>query len=601
MSSFPDIFTFYSFKGGVGRSMALLNTAYALAGWGRHVLIVDMDLEAPGVSGFLHRHKELAAPRTEHTLDILTLLGEVVSATRAGKKAREIAENLPPLPNYLRSVAAEKLKSLRPKFGSIGRLDVIAADMEREWCRRLADLRLSGMPQDRLIEISSALHFYFKAHRFAHRPHGLEDFEPAQPTPYDYILVDSRTGITDVGGLCVGPLADRLIVLSALNDQNIQGTLTFLKEAGIEPKRRPKKSPRWDDADVPAEAEAPTLGPKPTILVASPVPNGEIEFKKKRLAALQKKIGIPPARLSYHPQMALMESVFVRDYRDEYLAREYFELAERLTRQVGDHPAQIAARDQKRTPGVDVETVQSALRIAPMQADVGYMVLSRFGNAFEPKTDADFLVARRVWATLAVDSDIKDQAFSNWGNALSAQAKTKQGVEADRLFGEAYGKYADAVRIKPDNHEALNNWGNALTAQAKTKRGVEADRLFGEAYGKYADALKIKPDDHEKLNNWGIALSEQAKTKQGADADRLFSETRKKFMKARAIKVGPASYCLACLEALLRNAKESIHWLQDAMAAGEALTAKRIADETDFDSIRNDPQFSAFIKTLKAE
>ena len=192
-----------------------------------------------------------------------------------------------------------------------------------------------------------------------------------------------------------------------------------------------------------------------------------------------------------------------------------------------------------------------------MQADVGYMVLSRFGNAFEPKTDADFLVARRVWATLAVDSDIKDQAFSNWGNALSAQAKTKQGVEADRLFGEAYGKYADA--------------------------------------------LKIKPDDHEKLNNWGIALSEQAKTKQGADADRLFSETRKKFMKARAIKVGPASYCLACLEALLRNAKESIHWLQDAMAAGEALTAKRIADETDFDSIRNDPQFSAFIKTLKAE
>jgi cellulose biosynthesis protein BcsQ len=49
---FPYIFTFYSYKGGVGRSMALLNVAYALAGKGRHVLMVDMDLEAPGLSGF---------------------------------------------------------------------------------------------------------------------------------------------------------------------------------------------------------------------------------------------------------------------------------------------------------------------------------------------------------------------------------------------------------------------------------------------------------------------------------------------------------------------------------------------------------------------
>lgn len=28
---FPQIFTFYSFKGGVGRSMAVLNVAYAMA------------------------------------------------------------------------------------------------------------------------------------------------------------------------------------------------------------------------------------------------------------------------------------------------------------------------------------------------------------------------------------------------------------------------------------------------------------------------------------------------------------------------------------------------------------------------------------------
>ena len=52
---FPYVFTFYSYKGGVGRSLAVMNVAYTLAGWGRHVLMVDMDLEAPGISGFLQR------------------------------------------------------------------------------------------------------------------------------------------------------------------------------------------------------------------------------------------------------------------------------------------------------------------------------------------------------------------------------------------------------------------------------------------------------------------------------------------------------------------------------------------------------------------
>ena len=42
--------TFYSFKGGVGRSMALINVAGILAGRGFRVLALDMDLEAPGIS-----------------------------------------------------------------------------------------------------------------------------------------------------------------------------------------------------------------------------------------------------------------------------------------------------------------------------------------------------------------------------------------------------------------------------------------------------------------------------------------------------------------------------------------------------------------------
>lgn len=44
---------FYSIKGGVGRSTALAATAWALAERGKRVLVLDMDLESPGLSSSL--------------------------------------------------------------------------------------------------------------------------------------------------------------------------------------------------------------------------------------------------------------------------------------------------------------------------------------------------------------------------------------------------------------------------------------------------------------------------------------------------------------------------------------------------------------------
>jgi MinD superfamily P-loop ATPase len=50
-----EIVTFYSYKGGTGRSMALANVACLLAeqlSADEHILMIDWDLEAPG----LHRY-----------------------------------------------------------------------------------------------------------------------------------------------------------------------------------------------------------------------------------------------------------------------------------------------------------------------------------------------------------------------------------------------------------------------------------------------------------------------------------------------------------------------------------------------------------------
>src|SRR5258708_3626809 len=46
------IYTFYSFKGGVGRTTALANIAEILYSRGIKVLMVDFDLEAPGLERY---------------------------------------------------------------------------------------------------------------------------------------------------------------------------------------------------------------------------------------------------------------------------------------------------------------------------------------------------------------------------------------------------------------------------------------------------------------------------------------------------------------------------------------------------------------------
>src|SRR5438105_15638313 len=43
------VITFYSFRGGVGRTMAAVNVAVTLANMGRRILLVDFDLEAPAI------------------------------------------------------------------------------------------------------------------------------------------------------------------------------------------------------------------------------------------------------------------------------------------------------------------------------------------------------------------------------------------------------------------------------------------------------------------------------------------------------------------------------------------------------------------------
>lgn len=699
MTQRPRTFTFYSYKGGVGRSMALLNVAYTLHSMGRHVLIVDLDLEAPGVSGFLRRNDELA-PHDADKPDVVDLLKDVLPLARwqLGDASRP---EVPVLASYLREVKPEKFAQAQNDRFRRTRLDVLCASDERDYTNRLAALDIASLSAEDLAETGNVLREIFFRHQF---PWAWQQGEDDQPTRYDYILIDSRTGFTETSGLCIGPLADRLVIFCGLNDQNINGTAEFLRVVGL--KAGPRATP-WDDADdIEDPTRTPSLGDKPSLLVASPVPAGEMELKKARFQEMERVLKLSPAHhISYHPRLSLYETVFLRDFPQEIIAREYRELTDSILSLVGDHPRQhqekigpLRTRQRDGQAGDRISLLQYAAMLderaaAQLAAPLRYVADQLANQAailIEPEADALFASAYESYrAVLAIKPD-DHWALNNWGAALAAQAQQKTGTEADGLFSAACEKYQSAITLKPDKFETLNNWGVALSAQAKQKTkeeaddlyvaagekyraaiackpdyyialtnwglalasqarqkiGREADALYAAAVGKYQSAIAIKPDYHtafnnwgntlvsqsrqkteletealfaaafEKyqqaitinpeyhvaLNNWGNAISAQAQRKTGRDAAALFASAQEKYLAALLIKPGDQDviYNLGCLAALQKDARQALEWLEKAILAGKQITQRKLTDETDFDPIRETPEFKEFLANLPA-
>ncbi len=175
------IFTFYSYKGGVGRTFVLANVAAVLARWGLRVLCVDWDLEAPGLHLYFKKLLDPPAP--------LTGLLDVIEAHRAGA----------PLPwrDHLRK--AVLADATHP-------IDLL--------CAGAGDDRYEGRVQAIRWEDLFARHELGVA---------LEQMRAEWCESYDLVLVDSRTGITDLGGICTILLPDILVLLGTANRQSIDG------------------------------------------------------------------------------------------------------------------------------------------------------------------------------------------------------------------------------------------------------------------------------------------------------------------------------------------------------------------------------------------
>jgi hypothetical protein len=77
----------------------------------------------------------------------------------------------------------------------------------------------------------------------SYQEHGLgailEELRDDWKSQYDFVLIDSRTGITDAGGICTVQLPDLLVVTLTANQQSINGTLDISRRIATSRNRMP--------------------------------------------------------------------------------------------------------------------------------------------------------------------------------------------------------------------------------------------------------------------------------------------------------------------------------------------------------------------------
>ena len=199
------ILTFYSYKGGVGRSMALANAADLMARSGLNVLMVDFDLEAPGLENFFTSEAEVIRGR-EGLLDLLLSFKYAMSMASTGEQEGDTFR------------ALERFTTtVYPARSDGGCLDLITAGRrgtDEQMLRYGVELRRFDWT-DFYFTWSGELFFEWLRREFAER--------------YNVVLVDSRTGVTEMGGICAYQLADAIVMLCGPNAQNLDGTGTMIR------------------------------------------------------------------------------------------------------------------------------------------------------------------------------------------------------------------------------------------------------------------------------------------------------------------------------------------------------------------------------------
>jgi cellulose biosynthesis protein BcsQ len=182
-----SIVTFYSYKGGVGRSMALANIAVLLARRGLKVLVVDWDLEAPGL---------------ERYFSYFNITGTGTGLLRLLLKA------------YGNPLTDFDAFTLWIDCGSKHPITLLASGREQDDAYS-TNLETFDWPE--FFALGGGAFFERLREQWRNR--------------FDIVLIDSRTGLSDTGGICTIQLPDAVVAMFTANHQSLYGVRDVMRLA----------------------------------------------------------------------------------------------------------------------------------------------------------------------------------------------------------------------------------------------------------------------------------------------------------------------------------------------------------------------------------
>jgi hypothetical protein len=195
---------FFSIKGGVGRSTALAATAWSLAQGGKRVMVLDLDLESPGMSSaLLPNHRRPSYGITDWLIEDLVDNGDIIFQSIVATSDLSHDGEILVVPAH----GAEHGEYIA-KLGRVW-MPKLQKDGTREaWPNRL----------ERLLANLEARY---------------------QP---DVMLIDSRSGIDEIASACITELGANLILLfSIAGEQTWNGHRMLFEQwqrAGVAPEVR---------------------------------------------------------------------------------------------------------------------------------------------------------------------------------------------------------------------------------------------------------------------------------------------------------------------------------------------------------------------------
>jgi MinD-like ATPase involved in chromosome partitioning or flagellar assembly len=192
--------TFYSYKGGVGRTLAIVNIAGRLAEFGKKVCVLDFDLEAPGL---IHKYK--------HNIDEVKqgLVDYIYEFAVNGNDPGSIC-------NYAKEITKKDANENNSKKRK-NMISFIPAGNSNsgEYWRKLSRISWWNLFYE---ENSEGIPFFLDL-----KEKIAKEFQP------DYLLIDTRTGITEISAITMSILADSIVLFAVNNNENICGTQRIIE------------------------------------------------------------------------------------------------------------------------------------------------------------------------------------------------------------------------------------------------------------------------------------------------------------------------------------------------------------------------------------